>query len=200
VVFSITYHGYFLEITMQTHITDKDMFISINNLDLKRLFSNIYENIHGLASLFNINDQLINPVKNISNKPQCKLWKGYENNLLGHIVLCYNRWWYEVGHKKYMYSETINARNIMILLKYATPIFKYPEWVTNETIKVHRSVLIQKELQKDDKLNNEMFSKCYGKENNDNIIKKYQDKLKQNYHYRKLWSNCPANLKMRYDW
>lgn len=197
---------------MQTNITDYNIKKSIYNLDEKRLFSNIYENIHGLGCLLNCVDDLILSdkakiqAKKLKNKSQCKLWVGFEVHLLSHIVEAYDRWYEEFADKeKTEYNETINYKNIKILLensKLNVWNFSeyYPDWVTEKVIQVHRSHLIQKEIEKENKINNEMFKKCYGNPENIMVIKKYQEKLKNNYHYRNLWPDCPRDLKMKYDW
>lgn len=155
---------------MQTWITDKNIHESANNLDLKRLFASIYENIHGLASLLNYHDKLVNPVKNISNKPQCKLWKGYEQYLLGYCLVNYCEWFFKVGYKKNDFYKTVNYQNIKkIAVNFfgEFPVFEYfPDWVTDDLIETHRSVLIQKDPD----------------------------------FYAGKWPGTKENLSMRYDW
>lgn len=46
---------------MQTWITDKDFFKSAANLDRRRLGAQLYEGIHVLASLLEVNDKLVTP-------------------------------------------------------------------------------------------------------------------------------------------
>lgn len=136
---------------MQTNMTDKNISKSVKNLDRQRLFANIYENIHGLASLLGINDQLVNPVKDISNKPQCKLWKGYENYLLNHIWNAYDYWFVKYANKATTtYFGTINWENISKIAKTLKILSlnllptEYPDWCSEECIKTHRLHLISK--------------------------------------------------------
>lgn len=213
---------------MQTNITDFNIKKSIYNLDRQRLFSNIYENIHGLACLLECVDNLILSdkakiqAKKLKNKPQCKLWEGYEKYLISHIIEAYDRWYEEFADKeKTKYYGTVNYKNIEILLeKLNTWIFPdfYPDWVTSEVIQIHRSHLIQKEIEKEDDFDCDTYGdkfckkeKCrqcdgtdyngepngYGCNARDNFI---ECKYKELHHYRTLWPKCPRDLKMRYDW
>jgi hypothetical protein len=160
---------------MQTNMTNKIIAKSVRNLDRRRLFSNIYENIQGLASLLGIHDQLVTPKKDISYKSQCKLWKGYELYLLRHIEACYDYWYKKYANKQItQYLHTINFKNIMKLkivmgFDLDSPyrdLSMYPDWCTDETIQVHRSHLIQKDPE----------------------------------YYKKLWPEVPDNLEMHYEW
>jgi hypothetical protein len=67
---------------MQTWLTDSDFSLSASNLDTKRLNAQIYEGIHILSSLLDVNDKLINPKRNVKNHPASKLWVGYQKQLL----------------------------------------------------------------------------------------------------------------------
>lgn len=57
---------------MQTFITDKNYSISASNLDNKRLGAQIYEGIHILASLLDVNDKLVTPKRSVKNHPVAK--------------------------------------------------------------------------------------------------------------------------------
>lgn len=136
---------------MQTNMTDKNILKSVSNLDRRRLFSNIYENIHGLASLLNINDQLVNPVEDIGYKPQCKLWKGYETHLLSHIWNAYDVWYNKHANKKITnYNDTVNYQNILKICKIMRIIGlkqlpdSYPDWCSDECIISHKFHLMAK--------------------------------------------------------
>lgn len=202
---------------MQTNITDKNIIKSVSNLDNKRLFSNIYENIHGFASLLGINDKLVNPVKNISNKPQCKMWIDYEYYLYKHIIVCYNIWYDRIGYKKCSYTETINYRNIQIIESACSNLpsdkmkeWLYPEWVNVELIEIHRSHLIQKEIAHEEKFNKviqdklDRISDIKDKEKKIIESEKFKifldKKIKELYYYRDLFPYTPKNLKMIYKW
>lgn len=201
---------------MQTNITDYNIKKSIYNLDRQRLFSNIYENIHGLACLLECVDNLILSdeakiqAKKLKNKPQCKLWIGFEVHLLSHIVEAYDRWYEEFADKeKTEYNKTINYKNMKILFeKLNTWIFPdfYPDWVTDEVIQIHKSHLIQKESAK--RIATECLLELVTIQYNDRkitkksyikILKNFNNSIKRNIHYRALWPECPRDLKMRYN-
>jgi len=131
---------------MQTWITDFSFSKSAQNLDNKRLHTQIYEGIHIFASLLDINNKLVNPKRSIKNHPTAKLWKGYELNLWIYIYFHRMEW------KNRGYKNTITEKNIMIIVKY---LYKFndnnlaykngnPDWITEELVTTHRSVLIQK--------------------------------------------------------
>lgn len=130
---------------MQTFITDKDFKQSARNLDRQRLHSQIYEAIHILSSLLEINDQLVNVKRNVKNHPAAKLWTGYELELLKYIQVHIDEWTFRG------YKTDINSRNFQVLwleLDVLTKQYDYdklmPDWITDDLIKTHRSVLIQK--------------------------------------------------------
>jgi hypothetical protein len=204
---------------MQTPITDYDFYKSASNLNLSHLRSTIYENIHGLASILGcvdmlrLSDRAKGQAKKLINKPQCKLWIGYEKELLFYI---HEHLWFWFGKN---YSSTINYENYKILLHVlGCCCTKIPGWISDELIQTHRSVLIQKEIKNiydyDFYTYGEKFCKkekcneCDGADYNgdpigygccgrDNFI---QEKYKTFIHYRNLWPDCPTNLKMHYGW
>jgi hypothetical protein len=184
---------------MQTWVTDKDFYKSASNLTRQHLQANIYESIQILASLLNINDKLVNPKKNVKNYPQARLWNGYEVTLYKYITQYLFNWY----DRKYM-SYT-NSKNIMIIFNYMLinnyldkrkTRHKKNDWITDELIQTHRSVLIQKEIEKDKKMIKE--ANKYRQELNPKELLVTR-KFMQNYHYRNLWPDCPRDLKMRYD-
>lgn len=131
---------------MQTWITDYNFLDSAENLDFKRLHSQIYEGIHVLASLLGISDKLVNPKRSVKNHPVAKLWAGFEIDLWKYIM-----WHKTVWIKRnYKYENTINQKNyffITDLLQNKIKRYDFsdqPIWITDELIRVHRSVLIQK--------------------------------------------------------
>jgi hypothetical protein len=128
---------------MQTWITDYNFYQSAKNLDNKRLHAQIYEGIHILSSLLNINDKLVNPKRSVRNYPVAKLWEGHEYNLFqyinNHIVV-----WICKGFR---YYGTVSYENIRILYYFILQYYdksEYLFWITDELIQIHRSVLIQK--------------------------------------------------------
>ena len=125
---------------MQIWITDRDFTKSARNLDHKRLFSNIYESIHILASIYGLHDQLVTPKRDVSNTPQAKLWRGYESMLLAYIYIHINEW------RKRGYRTTTNIDNVAMLEAKTKLLLNptIPRWATDELIETHRSVLIEK--------------------------------------------------------
>jgi hypothetical protein len=203
---------------MQTFITDFDIFKSLNSLDMHRIFSMIYENTHGLGSLLNCVDDLILSdkakvqVKKLINKPQCKLWIGYEFYLYVYIMKAYNFWYLKFANKKKIrYKETINYKNLEIIKNHLLDNnYKYiiPNWISDELILTHRSVLIQKEIKKTNKINyeiNNLIKKSYTVEQDydlkiSKLINKKIKQLENNNHYRNLWPGTSIDLKMHYEW
>jgi hypothetical protein len=184
---------------MQTKITDKDFYKSASNLTRQHLGAQIYEGIHILASLLDCNDKLVNPKRNVKNHPASRLWIGYEYELLFYIERHLDEWCVERGYK-----SNINDQNFFMLCdqKYERN-FKYGiknlDWITDELIQTHRSVLIQKEIEKEIDLKKDLDLCEYANISLDIIIK-IKEKINNCYHYRNLWPNTPTNLKMRYDW
>jgi hypothetical protein len=191
---------------MQTQITDKDFYKSASNLNRQHLQANIYEPIQVLASLLGVNDKLVNPKRDVSNHPTAKLWAGYEQDLVFYIGAHISEWTDRYGFKE----ESINIRNFRMLCDengiWPLSFQMYPKWITDELIETHRSVLIQKEIKKEDKMRQALagvgissFFTTKEQEEAFNKIEKIYDK-DNIYHYRKLWPDCPTDLKMRYDW
>lgn len=192
---------------MQTPITDKIFFKSAHNLDNKRLHAAIYENIHGLASILDcvddlqISEKAKIQVKKYKNKPQCKMWIGYEKDLLYYIYTCLCEWGIERNFKL-----KINLENYNILAKkmFVRNFYNYkcPSWITDELIQTHRSVLIQKEIKQEYKLNYDIDCLEYDEDITQCQKIELQNKLykKISRHYRNLWPDCSMDLKMRYDW
>ena len=176
---------------MQTFITEHDFYKSASNLIRQHLQSTIYESIHILASLLNINDRLVNPKRSVKNHPAAKLWAGHERALLYYIDVHLDKWYnldYKMGinWQNYNLIKTIKKIKIDCML---------PKWITTQLIQTHRSVLIQKEIEKEFKLLQNEPS-CFEVVKYRAWAKKF-DGIK---HYRSLWPDCPTNLKMRYDW
>ena len=202
---------------MQTFITDFDIRNSLNSLDMHRLFSMIYENTHGLGAMLGCVDDLLlsdeakTQAKKLINKPQCKLWIGYEIYLYTYIIKAYFIWYKKFADKeKTKYNGTTNFKNLEIILFHIyNNNYKYiePDWITNDLIQTHRSVLIQKEIENEEKIKLKSLeiynSYCDGQityRKHDEKMKKLIKQYRKNYHYRKLWPDCPTNLKMHYKW
>jgi hypothetical protein len=187
---------------MQTKITDFDFYESAHNLKAPReLGAQIYEAIHILACLLNVEDRLVNPIsgkrsKSIKSHPAAKLWVGYERNLLYYINVHLDRWYnldykMDINWQNFNLIKTIKNINIDCVL---------PKWITTELIQTHRSVLIQKEIAKENKLQQTLNQyKWEYREKTDKWRNKIESEIQENYHYRNLWPDCPTNLKMRYD-
>lgn len=186
---------------MQTWITDKDFSKSASNLNRHHLHANIYESIHILASLLDCTDKLVNPKRNVKNHPAAKLWKGYEGYLYFYIEFHLSAW-HENG-----YESHINSKNLYMIAKQLTLYSYYMDeknivWITDELIQTHRSVLIQKEIKKDEDLNYKISSlrKQMNIKNYEKIKSKIEKLFKIKYYYRNTWIDFPKFLKMRYDW
>lgn len=207
---------------MQTKILDFDFYKSASYLRDVELNAQIYEAIHLLASLLNCVDDLIlsdkckAKIKNYKNYPQGKLWIGYEFDLLNYIA-----WhitvWYGRGYKSYRNENNYWVLESKIELHPLTNQL-CPNWITGELIQTHRSVLIQKEIEREKKFDGDKYRdrfckkekcfSCYGTDYNgeangygctsrDNFI---EEKYKTFKHYRNLWPECPGDLSMHYNW
>jgi hypothetical protein len=124
---------------MQTWVTHFDLRESAKNLDRQRLNAQIYEGIHILASLRGMNEELVNPKRDVSNHPASKLWVGYED-ILSIYIGVHLQEWYARG-----YSSDVNARNYdRIKIVKGARWFNLPNWVTSELIETHKNVLYRK--------------------------------------------------------
>lgn len=99
---------------MQTFLVTRDPYQSARYLDPKRLFSQVYEGIHILASLQNMEGQLINPKRSVINHPVARMWDGYEPGLWAYCMAHYDVWSETHGHQ----PNSINYQNLLLL---ATP-------------------------------------------------------------------------------
>jgi len=99
---------------MQTFLVDPDYAVSASYLDNRRLFSQIYEAIHILASLTHCNQLLVNPKRDVSRHPVAVAWKGHEKALFTYILYHYAEWIKRYGDN----FDTINWHNILILEPY----------------------------------------------------------------------------------
>lgn len=124
---------------MQTWITDKNFESSARNLDYKRLGAQIYEAIHILASNLEVNEKLYNPKRSVKNHPVSKLWCNHNGCLLYYISCHLNE--YIIDRR---YNSIINLENFIFLSSLIEMNHVIPEWVTDELIDTHRSVLISK--------------------------------------------------------
>lgn len=184
---------------MQTFITDKDFYKSASNLTRQHLQAQIYEGIHILASLLDVNDKLVNPKRSVKNHPASKLWVGYETELLYYIYCHISEWIDKRGCE-----SKINSLNFILLRKYININWENqnPSWITDELIQTHRSVLIQKEIEKENNIEYKIKMLWHDEDFTYSQIQTEAHILNQkiSYHYRKLWPDTPTNLKMRYDW
>ena len=128
---------------MQNYILDFNFRESASILDNKRLFANIYENIHGLSSLLGCNRDLYTPKRSVANHPNIKRWSGYEPTYYAYIWIHIEEWiirGYMIGN--------ITRYNMQLLEKYKVLYQCYsekcPDWVTKDLIKSHQYSLLQK--------------------------------------------------------
>jgi hypothetical protein len=129
---------------MNSFITDRNFYKVGMTLDTRRHGAMIYENIQMLASNLGHASDLITPKRDVSSHPACKLWKGWERSHACYINSLL-RAWYDKGYK-----SDINRKNMEFLqgtIEYThsgSPMSTFPDWITDELIMTHRSVLIQK--------------------------------------------------------
>lgn len=107
---------------MQTFLVHPNYDISASYLDSKRLFSQIYESIHILASLTGACHVLVNPKRDVSNHPVAKLWKGHEASLYAYAATHYNIWL--IRHPQT--QTTINGTNLERLKPYIIGSYDCP--------------------------------------------------------------------------
>jgi len=209
-------------------ITDFNIVKSAENLDRQRLFSCIYENIHGLASMLGcvddlkLSDAAKKKAYNLKNKVQFKLWVDYEQFLLYYIVVYYSIW-----HKKYSkkekFEETVNYYNILKIVEkmenlgiisgkrahrdgfFISDIRKYVSWITHDLLNTHKSNLIRKEIERENKLKKDALTiSCMylnGNFNKDIYNKKCNNLTKKlSFHYRDIWPWCNPDIKMHFNW
>lgn len=197
---------------MQIKILDRDFYKSASYLRCpQELNAQIYEATHGLASMLgcvddlDLSDKCKKQIKKYKDYPQCKLWQGYERELLCYIAVHLDYW---INGKKYN-PGIINYYNYKILYNYfrwpftltieiAQSMLEAVGWITDEVIQMHRSVLIQKEIEREKEIDNKI--KDVWMFDNRNKYYKLLKQREKNYHYRNLWPDCPKDLKMRYDW
>lgn len=127
---------------MQNWILDRDLDKSASYLDKNRLQSNIYENIHGLASILGVNNKLVTPKRSVINHPNIKRWIGFEREYLFYI---HEHLWNWFGRN---YSSIINFENYKMLLGILKECSKKtPEWITDGLIKKHQQILLEKDYE-----------------------------------------------------
>jgi hypothetical protein len=147
---------------MQNWVLDLDynFYKSASYLDNHRLMANIYENIHGLASLLKINHLLYRRNKesgiveqlgkrSVANHPSIKRWLGFESMYFCYIAIHLAEW------EKRGYEIDINMKNInMIFESYnciriyvrdRLTLFILPHWINDDLIKTHRKILYNKD-------------------------------------------------------
>jgi hypothetical protein len=128
---------------MQTWITDKDFSKSAANLDGRRLGAQLYEGIHVLASLLDVNDKLTTPKRSVANHPVAKFWKGCEAELYGYLSAHLLEW------RKRGYKTEKNFINLIMIFKsmaeknntFGDPL------ITGDLIKLHRHILLKKDFE-----------------------------------------------------
>ena len=127
---------------MQTFITDRNFSKSAENLDVRRLNAQVYEGIHILSSLLDVNHKLVNPKRSVLNHPITRMWKGHEESLLFYIAI-HLREKRRRGHKL---SGTINFQNYIFLCGLISmKQIDSPEFITDELIKEYKKKLYEKD-------------------------------------------------------
>ena len=136
---------------MNTFIVDANIEQSADLLDQRRLFSSVYEGIHGLASLLNVSDKLVNPKKPKANHPCAKQYVDYTVFWYRVLKTYYDVWWEKFANKeKYTKDGTINAQNLKMLAKViegnaTTNIWFTPKFFNIYMVRMHRNVLYWKD-------------------------------------------------------
>lgn len=106
---------------MQTFLLDADYRKSAEYLDIRRRFSQIYEGIHILSSILDINQELVTPKRSVKNHPIAKAWKDYPEYLLHYIEEHFYVWRRNYGYTELAALNTINGQNIDLLRHYIKP-------------------------------------------------------------------------------
>jgi hypothetical protein len=120
--------------------------------------------------------------------------------------------WYTRKYKSFVNAKNLDILKLELFEQRKISTVKpqgFVNWITDELIQTHRSRLIQKEIEKEDKIKNDIkdlyelylpFDPYYEKAQNKifNYIKYLESD--NNYQYRNLFPNTPTNLNMRYDW
>lgn len=107
---------------MQTFLTDPDAYRSAHNLDSRRLFSQVYEGIHILASNLAVNDLLVNPKRSVANHPVARMWAPHPGALLHYCIAHYGVWTTIYGP----HPQSINFHNLCMLTGYVTSDVNMP--------------------------------------------------------------------------
>lgn len=100
---------------MNTFIVDEDIYISAKLLDPHRLFSSIYEGIHGLASNMGISEQLVNPKKNKSSHPCAMQYVDHDYFWFVVLWTYYIYWANHYAKKETNIVDTVNYHNLEII-------------------------------------------------------------------------------------
>jgi hypothetical protein len=134
---------------MNTFIVNRDLYKSADMLDQRRLFSSIYEGIHGLASIMGVSDKLVTPKKPKPNHPCALQYVHYKWYWLRMLDVYYRVWYSKFANKdKWTKDGTINAKNLSMLYNEwkdkRLPINLVPVWL-DDAIEIHRNVLWQKD-------------------------------------------------------
>jgi len=133
---------------MQSWILDHNFYVSASMLDRNRLQANIYENIHGIASLLGINNQLVNQKRSVANHPNIKRWSGYLGYYFHYICVHIDEWvsrGYKNDINKRNMDIIFNHRNTQILIEVYRSEYTIPNWITDDLIKEHKQILYKKD-------------------------------------------------------
>jgi len=123
---------------VQTFLVTRDFHQSARCLDPKRLFSQIYEGIHILASLRDMESQLVNPKRNVAGHPIARMWEGHEPGLYSYCLAHYDVWSETHGHQ----PDSINYQNLLLL---STPKRGGAPIAVVDRIGAYRALLMSKD-------------------------------------------------------
>lgn len=141
---------------MQNHILDYNFYKSASLLDNQRLWANVYENIHGLASLLGCNDKLyrLNKKTNkieqlgkrsVANHPNIKRWDSWIPTYYRYIWIHIEEWLF---NRRYQIGE-ITKNNLYLLMEYKVLYECWddnviPDWINDNLINKHKQILLKK--------------------------------------------------------
>ena len=137
---------------MQTFLTDMDFQKSAQALDRRRLFAQIYEGIHILASLVGCNDKLVTPKRSVKKHPISLKWTGHEVVLYKYVRAHFNTW--AERDAKMDPFDSINWENLKRILVHMNDTYLPAEWVTRahmpdwmneETFREYKKILHEKD-------------------------------------------------------
>lgn len=184
-----------MEVDMQVFVLDhKDISKTFDILDIRRLCKQRCEGWQVFCAALGISN------KRWQNHPCTKLWKDYLPYLVFvYLRLCMKKW------KLLGCDNTKSNVNFWKMVFHLIIRFKWiprkPKFIDKDFVLRHRSNLIRKEIEKQQKIRDEYNKKEKLSDDIEyslDLQKKTLKKLLENFYYRKLWPNISGNLKCRW--